>query len=950
MPPRLELLKKRWPSFDLPVLPFLAPRVFKPWPFEGYRTHWQGQQVKKRPRFPGNVDRFRPRYQTTEQGQLSKPVEPQSEDDLDEELVEVRPIQPVPIKSEREQKEVDLALLKHRESEDEEFLRKYEEIWCTPIEGQVEKPPEDPRVPLRYPLARNYAIKGFKHLEPLWVRARGHWMEERKWKRAIARRNILSRVHTQVTMRYRIPEVRPRYISLPLRVRYKFPWTYAEWNRRFAVLNLRYEKFMQGRKIPQEVLYHALRPNAPLPEEIQKALSNKTSSVIFRQIWDDLNKRTRSNIWPGLMITALEHHPDQAMDVLEATYKAPYPPAFAVSNCLEYLISHEFRRPASLVPRDIVRFVKRVRVLLYLGAQRRVYLAQNSICLLVSQLRGPEIRRLLVTLKQINHPLHENTLLQFASQLSRGDSRSVTVALEALQQMKDLDLPLNTPKALSVFSTMLERSDRDTDAQQLDSTILTFMVDSGISPNIIIYNILLQNALREGDFETGWNIYETMIENGIEPDPFTYSSLLNDAKLRMDPEAIKRVIGLVKDKGIRNPHILTDVLHAIFLLHNDRANKIPRLASSFERRSKPAFDSMLQVYCEYFHAQPLFRLIPSFGARFPSLFKEVTSSQNSTKLLHPPSPTLVVMLTAYLSDLQRSTGVKQFYDHFNELLVAGNPIAVELSRDPYIWSVIIMSFSRFGDRLADCPALVGKMLANVRNQPIPAKDEDSSASHLHPLQSGFSTQLASKSSSSKTPLVANPESEVTSKEVEFPHGAPAPNVHTWSILLKIFMDHQQPLAAEQVLRMMKERDVEPNIVTWNTLIVGYSKMQDTLGAVDALQRMENAGIKPDNITMRALSKMQDKRTMIAAMEMNERLGAQDTNHQAKQQDPNLSEGGEDAFGSDDLIEQWERADQSLKQDRDNEDQEWETDGEGEETWYDADEDGKLTDEESGGLY
>ncbi|CZR60368.1 uncharacterized protein PAC_10264 [Phialocephala subalpina] len=952
MPPRLELLKKRWSTFDLPILPFLAPRVFKPWPFEVRRTHWQGQQVKKRPRIAGNVDGFRPRYQTPEYGQLSKHEEPQSiqtRDDLGEVLVEVQPPEPVEVSPvEREPDKANLALLKHRESEGEEFLRKYEEIWCTPIEDQPKEPPEDPG-PVRRLRSRNLLPKGHKHLEPLWIRARRHWMADRKWQRADARRNILTRVHTQVTLRYRIPEVRPRYISLPLRIRYKFPWTYAEWNRRFAVLNLRYEKFMKGRELPREVLYHALRPKAPLPEAIQKALSDKMSSVIFRQIWDDLDKRMRSNIWPGLMITALEHHPDQALDVLEATFKAPYPPAFAVSNCLEYLVSHEFRGPASLIPKDIIRFVNRIRVLLYLGAQRRVCLPQDSILLLVSRLRAPETRRLWVTLRQINHPLHENTLLQFASHLAKGDSRSVTTALEALQQMRDKDVRLDTPKALSVLSTMLERSDRDTDAQQLDSTILSFMADSGVPPNIITYNILLQNALRDGDFETGWNIYETMIQNGIEPDAFTYSSLLNDAKLRMNPEAIKRVISLVKEKGIRNHHIVTDVLHAIFLLHNDREQRSTQHALHFERRSKPAFDNMLQVYCEYFHTQPLFRLIPSFGDRFPKLLEAVKSSQNSAQLLHPPSPTLVVMLTAYLSDLQRSTGVKTFYDHFNQLLISGNPIAVDLSKQPYIWSVMIMNFSRFGDRLADCPELVGRMLANVKKPLISAEDANSNDSRLSPYQPEFSTQMASHSNDLETPPVAILDSEATSQDTPYPHSFPAPNVYTWSILLKIFMDHQQPLAAEQVLKMMKERNVEPNIVTWNTLIVGYSKMQDTLSAVDALRRMENAGIKPDDITMKALSKMQDKRTMIAAMEMNERLRAQDTNQQAEQQAQSFSGDSEDAFGSDDLIEQWERADQSLEPDRGN-DQEWETDGEGEEAWYDADEDGKLVDEESGGLY
>ncbi|KAE8445307.1 hypothetical protein EG329_013545 [Mollisiaceae sp. DMI_Dod_QoI] len=929
MPPRLKIPQNRWSTFELPILPFLAPRVFEPWPFE-HRTYWPGRQVKTKLKGIRHLTDFRPTQQTSGHGQLSKnpapnavPVKgftPSKEVESQSWHSQTKPWDSRPYyDQEMDSTRVELVHLKHENSEDEEFLGKHEKIRCSPVDKHPPKAKatKNSRLITLYRVRRrnhnpSINVFGKSSLDPTRARAHKHWLKERKHRQAIARRNIRLRIKSEATLRFGIPWTRPRSISLPLNTRYKFPWPYSQWNTRFGFLNLRNEKFMEGKEIPSELMYHALRATFYLPEKLQKALSKHTSTTSFRQDWAELDRCTRASMWPAFMMTALEKYPDKALNILEATYRSTYPPAFAVSNCLEYIISHRLKSNTPDGPGNIVQFARRIRGFLYLGAQEKITLPQDSINRLLSHLRAPEILRLYTTLDQIKHPLHENTLLHFASRLGSAGFRGTEAALAVLQRMKDLGCNLNTPKTLSVFSTMLKRTDRETNARQLDSRILKFMMDSSISPNIITYNVLLQNSMRDGEFETGWNIYEMMLENGIEPDAFTYSSLLNDAKIRMDAEAIKRVIRIVRDKRIKNHHIVTDILHAIFSLHLSRKHNFLQPSYGYEKRNKSALDSMLQVYCEHFQIGPLLCLIPGLRARYSSVIDTMMSSQYSRQVPLPREATLVVMISAYLVDLQSSMSVKNFYEHFNKLLITRNPIAIELSKTVYTWNVIIMNFGRFSDGLADCPQIVGNMLSHI-SRPAAVEDEETSQFHRHPLQDRGSTHLAP--CNPKTPAITKPKGVSDSEEAPQnsedvgPHSNYAnPDVYTWSILLKIFMDHQQPRAAERALEMMKERGVEPNQVTWNTLIGGYAKMQMTLDTVGALRRMEDAGFKANEVTLKALSKLRDKRTMLSAMQMNERLRAQASNHQEEDLTQEFSENGEDAYHDDDLIRQWSSGD------------------------------------------
>jgi pentatricopeptide repeat protein len=470
--------------------------------------------------------------------------------------------------------------------------------------------------------------------------------------------------------------------------------------------------------------------------------------------------------------------------------------------------------------------------------------------------------------------------MQFASKLRL--SGGTDERMEVLQRLWQDGSDFNSPEMISVCVTLLQLKNRVSEVAYSDSEIFEFMLKCGLMPNIVVYNVLLQNSLEAGDHKTGWKIHDMMVENGIETDVYTYSLLLSDAKLRHDQSSIERIINIVSEKDIRNAHVVTDLLHAIFIY----SGTSPSWEKRKRGRPSKTFERMLLVYRQYFHLEPLKRLIPWLESSYPN-----TIPVSNKTLMDAPIPALVVMLTALLRQLSEPGTVVQFYNHFCSLVQAADPVVKELSKSTHVYNIILKALGGFQDTLALCPRLIGDMLSQniaatseiLGTSPHTSTDENQSSPQeyrsMHddletrntPTQdhalSGTLTGLFSTEQPSDT-VQAHPIS-VTSVTTSQRGLYPKPDVYTWSVLLKAFMDHGQPRAAEKVLAMMKDRGVWPNQVTWNKLIIGYARMQDMSMTVDSVNRLHKGGFDLDGFTMKGLAYFQNRRALIEAMKASE---------------------------------------------------------------------------------
>jgi pentatricopeptide repeat protein len=745
----------------------------------------------------------------------------------------------------------------------EGFRKKYQEIWgidkmqqSEAGEVEAEKSGNREEVPMKI---------GDQHQEVLPTTD-----SFRESKLKSGRRRVLGA--TNFRRARHIPPVRSKFVrwtpGMP-------PTDMFVWQRRFAALNLRLESFMNGRKMPRLVDITKYKTT----KDFRDFLMGNDPSESLRSVWEGVPAEERIQIWPEVMLSSLRDHPTKALEFLAATYTNPYPPGYAVSDSLDYIVSYYLRERTIQNPKNALEIFSTFERMLRLGPRGHFHLSQNSVYLLLKHLTDIHIGALFQLLTEFNHPLHKNTLMHFPSELQK--SRGADERMEILRKLWQEGSDFNSPEVLSVCTTLLQRKKQSSGTTYSDSEIFEFMLECGMKPNIVIYNVLLQNSLEAGDPQTAWQIHDMMAENGIETDAYTYSMLLCDAKWRGDRASIERTVNIVTAKGMRNAHITTDVLHSIFLL--------PHLEQ--ERQPSKKFERMLSVYCQYFRLEPLADIIPWFKDAYANVIGSVeldgseTASISNEARMVAAVPTLVIMLTALLRQLDQPGLVLRFYNHFCDRLKAGDPTAKALAQSTHVYNIILLALGRFSETLALCPRLIGDMLSSniaatsETAQTTPFDDQNENISQVNrPVSDDLASQTIpalkptlpevptgpiSMDSSDTVVQTASISAGLSSSSEQRLH--PKPDIYTWSILLKIFMDHRQPRAAEKVLTMMKERKVWPNQITWNSLIIGYARMQDMTMTVNTVNRLEKGGFDLDAVSMKGLAYFQNRRALIEAM-------------------------------------------------------------------------------------
>ncbi|KAI9738525.1 MAG: hypothetical protein M1818_005422 [Claussenomyces sp. TS43310] len=612
----------------------------------------------------------------------------------------------------------------------------------------------------------------------------------------------------------------------------KYAWVASFWSTEFARLSIRYDKALR--------LKRSLRSFLGIGRYIigsalvaRKLHALKSSTSVMSQ-WLKYSAEERQLLWPSVMLCILDRHPTSSLKVLIGTHISPYPPNYAVSDSLEYIIDYYFHHPKEIAEEELAAILGMVCQILHQSPVPKVHMSQKSIALLLRYLDKFQAEELFSTLMDCGNPLHENTLLHFIDVWAK--SGHTNMAVKALTELHAIGADFTMPKLESICATLLRKNHHNQELALPDSELFAYMLNLGLRPNIIFYNIILQNALSSGDSETGWRIHDMMLKNGVDADAFTYSILLNDAKHRMDHDAVNRIISITTAKNIiKNPYIATDLLHTRFLIyeHHVRSRK-------FGEKGPPGpFKSMLLMYSRCFDIEPLATIAP----QEVEVYKQAID-HNATNPVYPSKETLTVMLIGLIRGFGDHRQAQRFYEHFRKLVLDGNPVIMPLVTSTHIYDAIIMALGRHTKTLSLCTQVVTDMLASSARLNSALASPEISAKELK--------------GSERNPAPSLPFAGV-SRHCE-------PSVRTWSVLLKSFFDNGQPRAAEKVLSLMHSRGIEPNQITWNSLVVGYARLQDVSNTASIVERMEGMGWEVDEVTLKGLQRIENRGALAKALE------------------------------------------------------------------------------------
>tara|TARA_R110002003_G_scaffold448_16_gene19951 strand:- start:9858 stop:12005 length:2148 start_codon:yes stop_codon:yes gene_type:complete len=214
--------------------------------------------------------------------------------------------------------------------------------------------------------------------------------------------------------------------------------------------------------------------------------------------------------------------------------------------------------------------------------------------------------------------------------------------------------------------------------------IVAAIVHLGIKMDILLYNVVMHNAMEAGDYVTAFKVYNALDSNGLKADKHTFSILLHGCASQSNPALFSSFALYCAEvaKSTQDTWLATDYLHYIYARHQNDDNKMQTLAI------------LRQAYRQFFPE----KAIELLNQRLRSTRIRDKDTPSSSTNFHelPPSPVaLYIVLQAQIQAAQ-SEGTQQvqaLYQLFRLLAQQGNdPTLTELAKRPVIWNAFLLAF------------------------------------------------------------------------------------------------------------------------------------------------------------------------------------------------------------------------------------------------------------------
>ena len=501
---------------------------------------------------------------------------------------------------------------------------------------------------------------------------------------------------------------RTKYVSLGSH-RGRVSSTYSTaWNVRYTQLVKRFNKKDddQSQSPERPSLGVAERPIRD-PWARQVAAAAAVDLDKFTKIWANLDWARKRSTWPLVMHWALSHYPERALAILSTTLMKPdyRPPPFAVADSLDYLAC-VFLQDGSRPDPNVVQRIRRIVSfhLEWCKGQTANFrgVSQRTLYLLIKHCRGHEQLRLYQTIRACNTFVHTNTLLHLMSSFI--DIGELVTAMDILQRIVKSGANLKLDQVQQGCAKLLRGGsdlplhgasylrDRQHIKFQIRSNMLAQILEMGIPPNLMMYNVIILNAVEVGKLGLAWRIYAMLRANKLEPDSSTYSILLKGIRHGMDENQVFELFQRAKDVGLlsQSPYLVCQLLHITYLYRSDHEDFLP-------------FTELLPVYEQYVDNRPLKDL---------GLLRHSTDTQPEpqVELMQPTGPILGMMIAAYLMQHRSSDHLPALYARYHELIEAGHPLIAPLAETDYTANAFVKVLGIRRESLPLCTTVLEHML------------------------------------------------------------------------------------------------------------------------------------------------------------------------------------------------------------------------------------------------
>ncbi|KAH7389394.1 hypothetical protein DE146DRAFT_724859 [Phaeosphaeria sp. MPI-PUGE-AT-0046c] len=418
-----------------------------------------------------------------------------------------------------------------------------------------------------------------------------------------------------------------------------------------------------------------------------------------RQIWERwmaLKTTFRQGIYQRLLIYLLDRKPARALQFIQVLSHDHllHGQTEAIADGLGHLsklhkrgtydVRHGWDQDKSIVKQKFVATF--VAIFEQSLAVQRKACSQDLLYNIAIIATGKDLKKVWASLCEHRAYMGYETILHYANSFAKaGDTAAALQCLEhlkAIQGSNSWEATSDRQRLRWTCALILRESMSKSQDYHETPDIVATIVGLCIKMDLLLYNVVMHNAMEASDYSTAFKVYNTLEDNGLKADNHTYSILLHGCTVQNNPAMFSQFAQHCADVAldIADSWLATDYLYYLYICRHNDSDKAHTAAL------------LRQAYVRFFPSSSLERLRKrSDGVSYTST---AGSLANTTSLVPPPAAIYIMLQADIQEALSVSTRhVSALYARFRSLVQeSSDPAFIELARDPVIWNAFLFAF------------------------------------------------------------------------------------------------------------------------------------------------------------------------------------------------------------------------------------------------------------------
>ncbi|KAI4231596.1 MAG: hypothetical protein L6R40_007685 [Gallowayella cf. fulva] len=434
-------------------------------------------------------------------------------------------------------------------------------------------------------------------------------------------------------------------------------------------------------------------PSSALPTSLLWRILNDAIDPIcqsWKRLVTGLLPEKHQLLWQEVMLWALQHQVDKAMQFLDATISNPtiIAPRYAAEDALKHIVSE------SLDGQVVDSETKNKLHNLICRFATASMLPQKVIYLATRHSDNDQVQALYEVLLNSRRTVHPHSLTHFMDRFTRMGRPDL--AMDTLRRIATFGANVSYETVQFSCMKLLRTRFDDVGWYKIQSQLATEMLELGIRPGIPMLNAMICNAVEACDYQTAQAMFETARIHGIRRNAITYSILLKGALQCLDENLVERIMQMAEEDGTlpRNNELVFDLV--VTMLQIARLNDTNLLTSARKYRA------ILRIYARYCNILPLQDL---------GIYIDVEEDHATASVVSEPSPKLLsVMLLSYIR-LRGSPGdVEALYHRYQSLVDQNHHLIAATAKTEHLANGFLLFLGKNRTTFKTCPIILRNML------------------------------------------------------------------------------------------------------------------------------------------------------------------------------------------------------------------------------------------------